>query len=354
MIKITLYKRNAVGQLLIWEIWQDSPDTIKIRYGKENGNRQIDSEVIRHGLGGRTRQEQIESRINSRVNRKIDSGYCMEKSEARHGENSLGLPKPMLASKLEAIKDFSYGKNFVQKKYDGHRCLIKVDSGEVFAYSRNGKQIKTIDHILDEFKHIDGDLIFDGELYHHGTPLQTISSWVRKKQENTKKIKFICYDVIENQDYDFRFHFVKKYISRMENSLVAETDLLIGEFDIERVLDLALDSGYEGLIIRPMEGIYEVGKRSKNLIKVKRWDDDEYVVRSISESTDGYAIFHLTTDQMRSFSVLCHGDAHYKKKVFENKFDFINKKINIKHFGFTKDGIPFHPIAVGWRDKDAE
>ena len=86
--------------------------------------------------------------------------------------------KPMLAYPV-SDKPIDYKSVvYMQPKLDGVRCLIQSDSYSdkgiilqtVTAYSRNGKEWKNIDHILEELvpfftKH--PDVVLDGELYNH-------------------------------------------------------------------------------------------------------------------------------------------------------------------------------------------
>lgn len=353
----TLYKKDAKGKMRYWQIWQESINLIAIEYGTIGGEPLYDSEIINHGLAGRTQQEQIESRINSRYNKKVDSGYVdsKEKAELTRGLNAIGLQKPMLATNHDKIKNMKFEENYVQFKYDGHRCLIKNDGGELIAYSRNGKPIQSIVHILDELRElIPEGMTLDGELYHHGTPLQTIGSWVKKAQENTMKLKFICYDVLEELCYSDRNRIISVIFKhKLSHSMKAHTDLLIGEFNTAPLLKRARDLGYEGLIIRPTGTPYEAGKRSKSLIKVKSWFDNEYPVERITAGVDGQAILHMRHNG-KPFKATCPGTFQEKVRVAESPEKHIGKKVNIQYANLTNDGVPFHPVATMWRDPDDE
>jgi DNA ligase 1 len=349
-----LYKLDHRGQMRYWEIHSDGT-SIEIEYGIIGMDPIYSSEDVSFGLAGRTPEEQIKLRIDSRASRKIAAGYKETEAEAlgTHGQNELGLLKPMLASKFENAKHLRYDLTYVQPKLDGHRCLITNDCGEIKAYSRNGKIIDSIDHILDGIVGLrDGETI-DGELYHHGSSLQTISSWVKRKQENTKLIKFICYDVILDCDYADRFPIIKS-IEALSNSIeVIDTDFVYGYFDTKPLFRAAVDKGYEGLILRPSGFCYEVGKRSKGLIKVKGWVDEELPILSVAGSKDGHAIFTLEKNG-KKFTVLSHGNHAEKRMNLEKKNDLVGRMVQIKYANLTKDGVPFHPIAVMWRDPNEE
>jgi len=347
-----LYCKDAKGQIRIWSIW-NIDDAIYMEYGLVGGQIISDSEIVPAGLAGRTTEEQIGLRINSRVNKKIDAGYSYNIEDAKNNKrtNKLGFSKPMLAYRFDKIKNFNPVQTYVQEKFDGHRCLITNQGGQVIAYSRNGKIIDSIDHILNHVKIPDGTTI-DGELYHHTTPLQTITSWVKKKQDNTELLKFICYDVIDSACYSKRSAFIKT-LDLGEGAIIAPTALFIGAFDPIPLMIGARCRGYEGLILRPIGFPYEDGKRSKGLIKVKEWLDDEYKVIKISKSVDGHAILHLQHNG-KPFTVTSPGAHLFKIEVANSPERWIQKMVNVQYANLTKDGVPFHPVATMWREKDAE
>lgn len=325
-----------------------------IDYGVVGGETIRTIERIENGLAGRSVSEQLNLRMQSRLNKKIDAGYIenFEKAKINEVTNSLGFKKPMLAHRFDKVKKFDFSEVYCQKKYDGHRCLITNDCGENIAYSRNGKLINSIPEILSEIKIPEGHTI-DGELYHHGTPLQTISSWVRKYQENSLKLNFICYDAILKEPYKNRLNFIKD-TELGSRAFVADTALMIGEFNPLPILKNAIEEGYEGLILRQNIFSYEDGKRSNAVIKVKQFLDDEFLIVGISASVDGFAIFQCEAKNKKLFSVTCHGTHQEKIYVLKNKEMFLGKFACVEYANLTKDGIPFHPVSKCFRDKEGE
>ena len=353
---IKLYKIDSKRNMRYWEIYNDK-SLICIEHGIRGGSPNYETERVEFGLAGRSQEEQILSRINSRANKKMDAGYfdSIEKAELFKMRNKLGLHKPMLAARYDKIEDFKFDCNYVQHKYDGHRCLIKNDNGNIVAYSRNGKIINSISHITDELKGVipEGGTL-DGELYHHGTKLQTIGSWVRRKQQQTLLLKFICYDIIMDSCYSERLSaIVDLSLNKLENSELSHTDMIIGEFLIAPLLERSRGIGYEGLIIRPAGHPYEPGKRSKGLIKVKDWLDDEYTVAGITLGVDGQAMLSLRHNG-KSFKATSPGTQMQKIYIGLNKDKFIGKKVTVQYANLTDAGIPFQPVATMWRDKEGE
>jgi len=354
----TLYRKSASGGLIVWNIWA-LDETIHMEYGSYQGAMQHQSEIIHEGLAGRSLHEQIISRIDSRISKKLDLGYVRDREFAMSHNitNSLGLPKPMLAVRFDRMtSDIDLERCYIQYKYDGHRCLIKNIDGKAFAYSRNGKSIETITEILEEFEGLDvpEGAILDGELYAHNVALQTITSYAKRRQPATALLSYIPYDIILNNNFDYGQRLAVLDDLNWANDRIRLAKTFINITTLTKFLDEAIADGYEGLIIRQSGFKYEDGKRSKGLIKVKKFLDDEFPVIDIIESREGWAILVCQTDLGPTFRVSSPGTFEEKVEVMSFKVDYIGRKVNVKFAGWTNANKPFHPIATMWRDKDEE
>jgi len=341
-----LYKVTATGAIQQWSIMKQKR-SLYIVYGQLGGALQEKIEEVEINQSGRSLAEQIELRADSRINKQIDKGYCYTIEEARQsvGLNANKLLKPMLAQQLKNSK-IDIKKCFVQYKYNGHRCLITNTGKRNIAYSRNGKPINTINHILDDLNIPDG-LTLDGELYIHGMALQDAGSLIRKVQPGNEQLAFICYDVMKPDKYEHRLDFLCNLI--IPSSVKIAPTQSPGIKDINENLHIAIEDGYEGLILRTNDIGYETGKRSKSLIKVKKWLDDEFLVIDVISSKDGWGILKCMLNQ-KIFKVSAPGTIDEKTEILYNKEDYIGRMVNIEFFEWTNDGVPFHPIAKYFRD----
>jgi DNA ligase-1 len=355
---IKLYRQAANGKLQVWSISAEV-DIITIRWGEEHGQLQEQTEEVECGLAGRSIEEQVLSRVTSRINGKIDQGYSDNRIFAINNKpvNRMGLKKPMLAAKLDTVKDIDFPSSVVQCKYDGHRCLINRDGDEYQAYSRNGKAIETIPEIVDAVRksHLPDGYTLDGELYHHGSPLQTITSWVKRRQPMTSNLAYIVYDIItpDEKFYSQRFQILINLNLKLPIQ-IAPTDANVTEEQIPFMLDESIKAGYEGLILRRDGFAYQDGKRSKGLVKIKQWIDDEFKVISIKQSTEGYAVLRCIMNSGVTFEATAPGSMEEKFVIWMNKDSYIGKFVNVQYANLTKAGKPFHPIATMWRNKDEE
>jgi len=349
--KITMYQQDARGAMRVWSIWQDGNEIVW-QYGLENGAKQTRSETVHKGKAGRTLQQQIELQINSKIQTQKLKGYKFSREEALAGKtNALGLVPPMLALPINKVKHLSFKEAFVQPKFDGNRCIITYQNKEFIAYSRKGKIIQAdLSHIYEGLNLEEGQSI-DGELYCHGESLQTIVSWVKRNQPSTKKVKFHAYDVLENLPYMERFEILKSSIAEGASTVeIAQTQKIssLGEaFEYQKE---KIEEGYEGAILRWGDFPNEVGKRSKSLVKIKSWQSGEFLVVDIEPSKDGWAVLVCRTPWGNQFKVSAPGSFEERRYIYENKVVYIGKFVTVEFAYLTADKIPFHPVAIAWRD----
>jgi DNA ligase-1 len=348
-----MYK-NHVNGVGTWDI-QVVDWVIHITHATSMGGSRVShTENVEKGLQSRSRREQILARVKSRINKQKDKGYVYTYKEALNPPtNTLGFVQPMLAKPVKQVK--LPGSFYVQNKLDGHRCLITRHNGSMVAYSRQGKIIDTIDHILDELNAVnipEGEVL-DGELYCHGESLQTIASWAKRKQANTSKLSYHVYDWVASTEYRFRLEALSIALLKhdLEHTHLVHTQLVDGpDFNMKQELQRAIDDGYEGLILRTVVGNYEAGRRSKYLIKVKQMEDDEFKVVDIIASADGWGVLVMELPGGGTFRASAPGTVREKTEVLENMNKYMGRLVTVEYSQLTKDKVPFHPVAVRWRD----
>lgn len=356
--EIVVYAKDDRGAVRRWGISvQDY--VLVIQHGLIDGNWSKSEEIIEEGLASRTREEQILSRLNSRLNKKLDTGYVHSLDDAINNPrvNKLGRKKPMLAQRYDKVGDkIDYQKGAViQPKLNGHRCIIGKEDGKTYAYSKSGKPITSIWEILEEAEKLPEGAQIDGELYCHGTALQTINSWVKRRQENTKKLVFVCYDAIENGTYFERWNFVESlgFLTDYGTGLIQKCPWspIFGNNEVDKFMDDFLADKFEGGIIRTNTEEYRDGSWARSLIKVKRFLDSEYLVVDVTSSAEGWGIIHCITEDGKSFTASAPGDHYEKRYVLKQKEKFIGRHVNIRYPEFTESGLPSQPVATYWRER---
>lgn len=349
----TLFRKNANGTIGTWRIWREL-NQIRIAHALVEGGREVfHSEDVVTNQSGRTIDEQIQLRINSRISRMLDKGYKHSRDEALVSQsNQLGLARPMLAQKYRDAKNVRYENAVLQKKLDGHRCLITKQDGDIIAYSRQGKIIDTIPQITDFLaKRIPEGTTLDGELYLHGIPLQTLASWIKRKQKDSERLMFVTYDILSDDPYIDRHQELSEIVTTTHSHVkVLGTRPYVSSDELWKFFNEARGQGFEGLMLRTMHRGYEAGKRSDSLLKIKAFHDEEFQVIDIKSSKDGWAVCICKTPSGDIFSVSAPGNMDEKRYVLQNMNKFIGKFLTVEYSQLTQDGIPFHPNAIRWRE----
>lgn len=346
---ISLFRKNRLG-VGSWRIWWDG-NLIYIAHATTHGGSEvIHTEEVPEGLAGRTLDEQIQSRINSRIKRQRDKGYVDTVSEALNNPltNMLDQPPPMLAKKLDQLRGWE-GRYIMQPKLDGFRCMITRANDKILAYTRGGIELPAISHItkvLDTT--LPDDFILDGEIYSHGVSLQTIASLAKRQQPGTFNLVYHVYDSVSSQTFEDRYSdasdAVKSahspHINLVENSNVTTVGQMWEKFGEYRA------AKYEGGMLRSLRLPYESGTRSSGLIKVKARDDGDFVVKDVHRGSDGLGILECVLPNGRLFKTLAPGNHDKKREILDNKDNYIGRKVTVEYANLTADGIPFHGVAI--------
>ena len=341
-----LYAKDNIGNMRTWMI-EELTNGIVMYHGLIDGSLQEKFEEINEGLASRSLEEQIHSRALSRINKKIDSGYCesFEEAQNKPRTNSLGFEKPMLAAKFNTVKNIDLNNTYYQFKYDGNRMPVTNQNGINVPYSRQGKLIETIPEISEGIIMPENETI-DGEIYCHGQSLQTIVSWVKRRQADTLRLRYHVYDIMMDAPYEERL----ACLMQMELGAYAEL-VPTYKFDpktqtIRGLLLDAISKGYEGLILRQNDFSYEVGKRSKSLIKVKQFLDEEFQIIGMHLSKDGLPMIDFDTGRGTVGKATAPGTMIQKQAHYENRGNLYNKFLHLEFSQWTKDDKPFHPTAT--------
>jgi DNA ligase-1 len=188
--------------------------------------------------------------------------------------------------------DFINEEWFGSRKLDGVRCICRKEGNSINFYSRNGNEFLTLDSVAAELKQIPGNFILDGEICivnKNGTEdFQGIMKEIRKKGHTIENPKFLIFDCLTLEEFDNhkgitklsdRQNYEASNLIKNNNyttlNIVDQVLLKTEEQFTEMVKDAEI-SGYEGIMVR--KNISYEGKRSNNLLKVKKFYDDEYVV----------------------------------------------------------------------------
>lgn len=131
-------------------------------------------------------------------------------------------------------------------------------------------------------------MALDGELWSGRSDFQKIVSIVRRqdKSDEWKKIKFMVFDAPKvKKPFSKRLEAIDRRLARLHKESPASAKVVElhkhhvceGYPQLMAELDEVCDAGGEGVMLREPNSLYE-NKRSKMLLKVKKFDDAEATV----------------------------------------------------------------------------
>ena len=302
----TLYRRGASGKPLQWRIWCEGAEKF-IEHGQVGGKLQVSrntAEGKNIGKANETSPErQAELEILAEWNHQTDLKYKTSLDAVNNFQIDCMLaPNEKWIGNKDPKKDtFKYAiyPCDIQPKYDGARCLAFWQDGRIVLMTRGRKEWAAVPHIVEQLEKIlpDDGTIFDGELYFHGKKRQVIQSWITKHRPESAKIVFMVYDIPmcagEEKPWEERRKDLDRLIPGQPGKGDVETPNIIRSITMEvkdgdevmRFHDTCVDHGYEGAMVRSRKGRYAWGSRPKDLLKVKAFEDDEFVVVGSKQAT---------------------------------------------------------------------
>ena len=356
-----LYKLNSRGKIQIWSIQTDL-DTITTTFGLLDGKQQTLVEKIGEGknLGRQNEtspESQAEAEAQSRWNQRVKrEGYVQDYAMASRGEDATdGGIAPMLAHPIEKIKEkyFSWPAR-VEPKLDGYRCIaLKDDSGEIGLWTRKRERITSLPHVeaaIATFLEGTDIRCLDGELFTQELRFQEISSYVRSRepQPGSEAIQYHVYDLpfsVATQAERSAILGGLQYSDTVRQVPGSNVESLAKAWELHHTF---VGQGYEGAILRQLGGIYQIGKRSNNLAKLKCMSEEDFRILDAVPGRGKFsdvAVFVCETPQGAQFSCNAPGSLGERKMFLQDRSLWEGRQLSVKFFGLTDDGLPRFPVG---------
>ncbi len=351
----TWFKKSSTGKMVQWTGWSEG-DTFYVESGQVDGKKTTTDGVKCIGKQKRTDAEQASFQLNAKLNKKKDDGYLNDLEKAKTHVIML----PMLA---HSYKKRSHNITFpciVQRKFDGVRCFAMPD-GRLL--SRKGKEFPHLNHLKNNLNR----LVYDGELYSDNLTFQEIVGMVKRETlkdgdvERMKLIKLRVYDCYDSErplaDFIVRAGTIKETSVGFPSGWeVVENFNVHHENKIYELQKQFIEEGYEGAMVRNLNGAYALGKRSANLQKVKTFFDAEYKIVGYEQAVGndvGTVIWVCraeTPGAASTFKVRPTGTREQRRVWFTHGDSYIGKMLTVKYQELTDDGIPRFPVGISVRD----
>jgi DNA ligase-1 len=191
------------------------------------------------------------------------------------------------------------GVCYIEYKYDGVRVIAIVQNGSATLHSRNGKLLENFPHIEEALSKPEFEgLVFDGEVM--SEDFQTLMRQVHRKEgAQTEDSYLAVFDMltidefnagytpmtaIDRRDRIEQLSGLFNYRIQLVEATLVNLDLDEGQAKFKAMNKLALDEGYEGLMIKPAHDGYKC-KRSHAWLKIKPFIEVTLSVVGVEEGT---------------------------------------------------------------------
>lgn len=384
----TIYGVDKNGKTKVWSarIYCDvlnNNATAEIEYGQLDGKKQVTTREYTEGknLGKKnetTPLQQCIAETRRKCQDKMEKeGYSLvpltnvkqTNETITHADNKVF---PMLAHTYEP-KSAKNKKNdivfpcYVQPKLDGLRCICYMGKTKVVAQSRTGSYFETVEHICAELRPLmqkNPGLILDGELYATDIPFEELAGLIKKKKiseadlQRLQCVKYHIYDVVmDAAPYSDRHARIVQTVDCTKCHYhyleVVHTQLINDLNSFKQAFGEFVASGYEGIMLRNVLGLYRQNYRSHDLQKYKEFVESEYPIVGFKEAAGrdvGTVIWVCKTAEGREFGVRPRGSQEYRRACFQNGPQHVGKLLTVIYQELSELNVPRFPVGKAIRD----
>ena len=114
-----------------------------------------------------------------------------------------------------------------------------------------------------------------------------------------------------------------------------------------------MDQGYEGIMMRNTEGLYQENYRSNDLMKYKEFFEGEYPIVDFKEAMGrdaGTVIWECETPEGRRFGVRPRGTQEMRREWFNHGASYVGKQLTVIYQELSEMGVPRFPVGKAIRE----
>jgi DNA ligase-1 len=329
---------------------------------KNNTGRDMDIAFCQFYISKLTNDENLQDFIKSIIAKSLKLGIDIKTVNKVYGKNFIPKLDVMLGTSVEKCK-IPEGTWFsISQKLNGSRCFYY--KGEL--YTRQGKVYTGCEHIITDIETVfptkesgaDG-FVFDGELVLKDNSLSDSEAFQKgvgianSDKENKEELKLVIFDVVPTSEfengmssftYKDRKQMLQTYRKVFDVNGLNNIEIVpmfyagTNQNEIWKWLDYAEANDMEGIMLN-LDTPYEC-KRTKNLIKVKKFFDIDLCCTGVEKGSGKYSntlgaiICDYKGNELRVGSGFSDEQRDY---YWNNPNEIIGKTVTIKYKEETKN-----------------
>ena len=248
----------------------------------------------------------------------------------------------------------------VSRKLDGCRCICIIDeNGEPKFFSRTGKEFLTLDNLKPEIRKFGvKNMVIDGEICildeYGNEDFQNIIKEIKRKDHTIESPFYWMFDFLTLEDFQN-----KTSKSTLDERLTELFPLIksqdyigiLDQFDCDddafaHMLEISKNNSWEGLMLR--KNTTYKGKRSDDILKVKTFYDEEYIVIDVENDVQRVIVdgAEVSENMLKNIIIEHKGNRvqvgsgfnqEQRRYYFNNPNEIIGKTVTIQYFETTKN-----------------
>lgn len=304
--------------------------------------------------------EDIQGFVKNVLTKNVKVGITANSVNKAYGYAFVREFKVMLAHRYEKYAEKLDETFYITTKLDGHRTIVFYDGGNVEFRTRNGHLIEGLGEIERDIKALftasaSENVILDGEIIAAGLDpkeddvYKETSKKLRRHGHKTG-VEFHIFDMLPREEFDegtstlgyadrraqLTALFATKEQEEIGTVKLVDT-VYVGDDKsvIPNLLADAIENGEEGLMLNTGAGLYS-NKRTKDILKIKQFYDDDVLVTGVFEGTGKYenkmggVIISYKGYEVKVGSGWSDADREY---YWNNQQDILGQVIEVQHFG---------------------
>lgn len=357
--KVNQSKKNQIGQIGFFSSPIADINELLHYFKTHNTGRDEDAKMLTDFLEGTSHPDLVTSIIKKDLKLGVDAKTLNKV----YGEGFVPTFDIMLAEKFDDFADYVEDKTFIiTEKLDGVRCVLFFENGCPQFFSRLGQPISKLVELEKQAQLLDKNFVYDGELLLRNDQHLPSEDLYRKtvtvtSSDNEKKnVIFHLFDKISKEDFMKGFSEVPAIqrktdlhgeLSKLNGAPnLKEAEMLyVGKdlLKIEQFLNEYIAMQKEGIMLNIADAPYE-SKRTKNLLKVKKFHTADVLVKELIEG-EGALVGKLgavmVEFNVNGKSYTCKVGSGFKEEerdfFWNNQKEIKGKIIEIGYFNITKN-----------------
>lgn len=244
--------------------------------------------------------------------------------------------------------------------------------------TRNDEECHFFDEIKDALKalNLSSDVYLDGEFYSWKLPFRTLNGYCNRKKldgktgyrnisrEDLESIHFYLFDCYFIQDplksFNDRYEYLSQLMSQNTSPYLhlVPNVMITSETEIISLHNRFVSEGYEGIIIRNLQSPYKLKDRSNDLLKLKNFMDEEFLIvgaqTPATGKEEGCIIWELKL-LTSELTFTCRPRDSYESRKMDwlayqtDSTQFIGRRYTVRFQERYENGIPRFPVGIAIR-----